>query len=66
VDVEAAAKSFLSNYLPKADSAVSNGNANGPPYHDLDFLIGTWTEQEAAEFLSVVSEFRRIDPELWQ
>jgi len=35
-------------------------------YHDLDDLAGTWTQEEAREFDAVVSEFSRIDGELWR
>jgi len=35
-------------------------------HHDLDDLAGTWTDEEAREFDAVVSEFSRIDEELWR
>ena len=39
-------------------------------YHDLDFLIGSWTKEEADEFDHHLEEARRIDMELtcmeWQ
>lgn len=35
-------------------------------YHDLDDLAGTWTEKEAAAFETLLTEQRRIDPELWK
>jgi hypothetical protein len=38
----------------------------GPPFHDLDDLAGTWTEEEAAEFDQILEGLRRIDPELWE
>lgn len=34
-------------------------------YHDLDQLAGTWTEEDAADFMSAVSDFEHIDKELW-
>lgn len=34
-------------------------------HHDLDKLSGTWTEQEANEFLSVTQDFSLIDKEIW-
>ena len=37
-----------------------------PHHHDLDALGGTWSEEEAREFLSAVSDFEQIDEELWQ
>ncbi len=34
-------------------------------YHDLDPLAGTWAEEDAAEFMRAVSDFERVDKELW-
>ncbi|BAP55413.1 hypothetical protein THII_1116 [Thioploca ingrica] len=34
-------------------------------HHDLDKLSGTWTEQEANEFLSVTQDFSLIDKGIW-
>lgn len=65
VEIEVVAKNLLTKNLP-ATTAPINGGTNGPPYHDLDFLSGTWTEQEAKDFLESISDLRRIDPELWQ
>jgi plasmid stability protein len=33
-------------------------------FHDLDFLAGTWTKEEADEFDRYLEESRRIDMEL--
>lgn len=35
-------------------------------YHDLDFLAGTWTEDDEIEFLSNTNDFNKIDKNLWQ
>jgi plasmid stability protein len=59
------AKSVLARNLPAAPVATPEMPA-GPPYHDLDFMFGTWTEEEAKQFLDILSEQRQIDPELWQ
>ena len=32
----------------------------------LDYLIGTWTEEEAREVEEAIEVFERIDPSLWQ
>jgi hypothetical protein len=34
--------------------------------HDLDALAGTWSAEEAAEFLQATAGFDQIDPALWQ
>ena len=33
-------------------------------YHDLDFLIGTWTAKESKEFDENIKIFEKIDEEL--
>ena len=32
-----------------------------PPYRDLDALAGTWSDEEAEEFLSAIADFERVD-----
>lgn len=34
--------------------------------HDLDALAGTWSAEEATEFLQAIADFDQIDPALWQ
>ena len=36
-----------------------------PPYHDLDALAGTWSDEEADQFASTISDFSQIDESLW-
>jgi hypothetical protein len=33
-------------------------------YHDLDYLAGTWTEEEAESFVNATKDFRKVDNEL--
>lgn len=35
-------------------------------HHDLDDLAGTWSAEEAEEFLRAVADFDQIDAALWQ
>lgn len=35
-------------------------------YHDLDFLAGTWSEEDAAQFLQALADLDAIDSELWR
>lgn len=37
-----------------------------PVYHDLDNLCGTWTKQQAKEFVNNTAEFETIDKEMWK
>jgi hypothetical protein len=49
------------------ESAGTRAHTPAPVrYHDLDHLAGTWTENEAAAFETLLTEQRRIDPELWK
>jgi hypothetical protein len=38
----------------------------GPPFHDMDFLAGGWTEAEAREFDRALAEQRKIEKEMWR
>ena len=43
------------------------GRQTQPVHHDLDFLFGTWTKEEAEEFDKVVEEeFEQIDWDDWK
>jgi len=35
-------------------------------HHDLDHLAGTWSEEEAREFLESTRSFEEVDTELWR
>lgn len=35
-------------------------------YHDLDFLIGTWSSEECKELTRSTKIFEEIDKELWK
>ncbi|NQU25549.1 MAG: ribbon-helix-helix protein, CopG family [Candidatus Nealsonbacteria bacterium] len=37
-----------------------------PPYHDLDALAGTWSQEQAETFLSSVAVFGRVDEDIWK
>jgi hypothetical protein len=38
----------------------------GQTYHDLDSLAGTWSEEQADEFLAAVADFEKVDETLWR
>ena len=40
--------------------------SNSYPYHDLDYLAGTWTKEDETEFLLNTQQFNEIDQQLWQ
>jgi len=35
-------------------------------YHDLDSLAGTWSDEQATEFLNAIADFEQVDEKLWQ
>ncbi len=37
-----------------------------PEYHDLDALAGTWSEEDAKEFLKNTADFEKIDIERYE
>jgi hypothetical protein len=37
-----------------------------PIYNDLDSLAGTWSDEEATEFLNAIADFNKVDENLWQ
>ena len=46
--------------------AEGTGSSKSRTYHDLDHLIGIWTDEEADEFDRLLKEQRTIDPEMWK
>ena len=35
-------------------------------YGDLDYLAGTWSKEEAEDFIKLTEDFNKIDDELWK
>lgn len=59
---------FILSIFKKAigmDSANTT-EIQGDVYHDLDYLAGTWTEEEAESFMKATEDFNKIDSELWK
>jgi hypothetical protein len=44
----------------------SLSNDSSAIHHDLDSLAGTWSPEEAREFLSTIGDFEQIDGDLWK
>ena len=67
VDVSAVARDALRRGLPPpaVPPGLANADADGR-YHDLDHLIGTWSEADAEAFVRAVADFSRVDPDLWK
>lgn len=59
----------LNSLVVRLLETVAGGHSPGKsPQHfdDLDALQGTWSEQEARDFESVVGNFAQVDPALWK
>ncbi len=52
------------NMIRKVIESGRNG-MELPVYHDLDALAGTWTDRDADDFLRTVSDFDKVDENLW-
>jgi hypothetical protein len=37
-----------------------------PTYDDLDHLAGTWSDEQAEEFLGAIADLERVDEDLRQ
>jgi len=35
-------------------------------HHDLDHLVGTWSEVDAEAFANVTAAFEKVDEEIWK
>ncbi len=46
--------------------AIEAGQTKRRRYHDLDHLVGTWSDEEADAFNEVLREQRTIDQKLWR
>lgn len=56
----------LKTTLPHTIDSTAQFTASSPPYHDLDFLAGTWTEPDSREFFANLADLSQIDEELWR
>jgi RecB family exonuclease len=45
--------------------AAERDEVRSPLEGDLATLAGTWSAEEAAEFLQVTADFNQVDPTLW-
>ena len=61
-------KSLNRTIIEALEESLLNRSKRKEPHlnHDLDWMFGTWTKQEADEFDKALAEQRTIDPELWK
>ncbi|MCD4739536.1 MAG: type II toxin-antitoxin system HicB family antitoxin [Anaerolineae bacterium] len=58
----------VNRYVVQVLSEVTGLSANqvfSQEYHDLDYLAGTWTPEQAGEFARFLDEQRQVDEGLW-
>ncbi len=48
------------------EAPPAESNAEDIVYDDLTYLAGTWSDEDAENFLDSVKHFNKIDEELWQ
>jgi hypothetical protein len=54
-----------SENISKSHQLPENCDFKRQEYHDLDYLAGTWTENDESEFLKNTQHYNQIDPSLW-
>ncbi|QSV66315.1 MAG: hypothetical protein HEQ12_04710 [Aphanizomenon flos-aquae DEX188] len=53
---------FSPQNIPSETLETAEKNlSNSYPYHDLDYLAGTWTKEDETEFLLNTEQFNEID-----
>ena len=52
--------------LKQAAGLNEVGKHQGPPYHDMDDLAGTLSDEEAAKLLKTIRDMRHIETDLWK
>ena len=52
--------------LKQAAGLGADQKHQGPPYHDMDYLAGRMSAEEAAKMLKAVKDMRHIEPDLWK
>ncbi len=52
--------------LLRESMGMSKTRSRYTGHHDLDALAGTWSEEEAREFLASVEAFEEIEEHLWR
>jgi len=52
--------------ITKEKTEVEGGKKHTKIYHDLDHLLGRWSEEEFQQIQGKIDSERTIDPELWE
>jgi len=57
---------YVLTILKESVGFAEQGIALDAEYNDLDYLAGTWTQEDYHDFKDLIDEQREIDPDLWQ
>jgi hypothetical protein len=59
-------KEAIALHLIRKGIECEHGHVALQTYDDLDSLGGTWSEEQAEEFMEAISYFDQVDEKLWQ
>jgi hypothetical protein len=59
-------KEAIALHLIRKGIECEHGHVVLKTYDDLDSLAGTWSEEQAKEFMDSISYFDQVDEKLWQ
>ncbi len=59
-------KESVALHLIRKGIECEHGHAVTESYDDLDSLAGTWSAEQAAEFMESISCFDQVDEKLWR
>ncbi len=59
-------KEVIALHLIRKGIECENKHSRFQSYEDLDSLAGTWTDEQAIEFINGAGYFDQVDEELWE
>lgn len=57
---------YVLTIIKKQVGFSDHGLLNDAEFDDLDYLAGTWSQEQYQEFQNLLQGQRTIDPDLWQ
>ena len=65
-EAQRSGKSLNKTVIDLLTQSLAEPKSKRQTYRDLDFLIGSWSQEEADEFDAFLREHRTIDEEIWK
>jgi hypothetical protein len=59
-------KEAVALHLIRKGIECEHGHVALQTFDDLDSLAGTWSEEQATEFMEAIAYFDQVDEKLWQ